>query len=171
MGIGRMTLLAFDCDGEAQGAAPADLDGVTQSIDAGRFAHQAMIGQMAVLFHPLQNFDCAVDGRALFVIGDEKRNRTVELRVLAHKIHCSCGKGSNRSLHVGSTPAIKKTIFDFCFKRQMGPDGFITLWHDISVASKTKMWARIANAGEEVVDVRSIGVSEDETLAIKTSAL
>ena len=41
-------------------------------INTSGFANQAMIWRVAVVFHPLQNFHSAIDGRAFFIIADEE---------------------------------------------------------------------------------------------------
>ena len=72
VGIGGMPLLSVHCDDEGERAPPPDFDGVAQRVHAGRFADQAMVGNMAVRLHPLQHLHRAVDGGAFLVIGDEE---------------------------------------------------------------------------------------------------
>jgi hypothetical protein len=72
VGVSHMALGAFHCDIKAQGAPAADLDPVAQFFGGARFAHKAMVGNMAVCLHPLQNLHGAVDGGTFLVAGNQK---------------------------------------------------------------------------------------------------
>ncbi len=54
-------------------------DRVAQPVDAAGFAHQAIVGHMAIVAHPLQHLDRAVDGRTFFVAVMRKEIDPLEL--------------------------------------------------------------------------------------------
>ena len=84
--IGGVALPALHRDGEAQRAAAADLDRVAERVDAARLADDAMVGDVAVVRHPLQHLHRAVDGGAFLVAGDEEGDRALELARPAHEV-------------------------------------------------------------------------------------
>ena len=75
--IGDVTLPPGDDQRAVERAAAAGLDGVTEHFDVARLAKNAMVELFAALGRPLQQLDCAVNGDALLVAGDEERDRAI----------------------------------------------------------------------------------------------
>ena len=87
--IGDMTLLAVHGDDDIEAAAAAVLDHVADAVLAGRFADQAMIERLALGRERIEHSLGAVDGRALFVAGEQKRDRARSARRATEIFACA----------------------------------------------------------------------------------
>ena len=67
-----MALAAGDDQGAVERAAPADLDGVAETLVAAGLADNAVVECLAARGRPLQQLDRAVDRNTLLVAGDQK---------------------------------------------------------------------------------------------------
>jgi len=121
-------------------AAPADLHHVAEAPGAGRLADHAGVDRLATLGQALQHLDRAVDGRPLFVAGDQETDRAAEVATaLAEKARCSVGEGRDRALHVGGAAAEKVAIRQLGRERADGPRREIAHRHDVGMAGEAEM--------------------------------
>ena len=167
--IGGMALASLDHDGEAQRAAPADLDRVAQPVDAAWLAHQAVVRHMAVVAHPLQHLDRAVDGRTFLVAGDEEGDGTLELAGRSDEVDGRGREGGDGTLHVRGAAPVDEAIGDVGGKGRMRPGIHVALGHDVGMPREAQMRRARAEAGKEVLHIRRVRILEDQALADEAS--
>ena len=68
--IGNMTLIAMHPKLPGQAPAPTVLDGIAQTLAAGRLADQRIDNLFTTLLQMVNDFDRPVDGRAFLIAGD-----------------------------------------------------------------------------------------------------
>ena len=142
MWIGDVTLTASDDKRAAERAAPAGLDGVAERLDIARLAEDAVVKSLAAFGRPLQELDRAVDRDALFVAGDQKRNRAM-LRPAAiggEIVQRRRNKAGDAALHVDGATAVDLVVRQFAGKGRMMPSCLVSRRHDIGMPGEHQIW-------------------------------
>ncbi len=135
------------------------------SCDVAGFAENAVVEFFAALGRPLQQFDRAIDGDALFITGDQKRDRAFWLAAAGFEIIERGRDGAgNAALHVDRAAAVQEAIPDLTGERLQRPRLLIARRHDVGVAGKGDMRRATADARIEIIDVRSAGFREHHAL-------
>jgi hypothetical protein len=150
MRIGDMPLTPLDDKVAGQAATPTILYDIAKRSRVGRLANNAHVGMMTIRRHPLDHFDCAVDGVTLFIAGDQQADRS--LRFLYGHTGNGGDKGSNAAFHVSRAAAIKPAILNHRAKWIMCPGIMIANRNNIRMACKAEMRAIGATTGKKIVD-------------------
>ena len=160
--IGHMALTAAHDQRAVERAATAGLDGVADRLDIARLAENAVIEGLAALGRPFQELHGAVDRDALFVAGNQQRERApLRLAAMRRKMIKGGGdKAGDAALHVDRAASEKLVAGDFAAERRMPPRPLVAGRHHVGMPGEDEVWLFAADAGVEVLDRRGAGLGE-----------
>ncbi len=168
--IGHVTLPAAHYQRAVERAAPAGLDGVADGLDVARLAEDAMIESFAAPGRPLQQLHGAVDGYALFVAGDEQRQRAVRgpAAVGGEVVERRGDKTGHAAFHVDDAAAVQPVFGNCAGERRMMPRRFVAWRNYIGMAGEHQVRRPAADPRVEIFHRRGSGLRE--SLAINAEA-
>ena len=142
------------------------LDGVAERLDVARLAEDAMVKGLAAFRRPLQQLDRAVDRDALFVAGDQKRNRAMLRRAaVGGEIVQRCrNEAGDAALHIDSAAAVNLVVCQFAAKGRMMPVCLVTRRHDIGMPGEHQIGFFTADACVKVFDRRGAGLGKGHAM-------
>ena len=147
-----MALRAGHRDHPIDRAAATDFYHITQHVGIGRLTDQTIINNFALFLKPAQHFARAVNARAFFIAGDEKRNRAADITLRLLMRRHGGDKSRNRAFHIGRTTSPKGLLTNVTGKRVCLPIICIAHRHDICVTGKTNMRAVTAAPRIEIIN-------------------
>jgi hypothetical protein len=134
--VSHVPLLAMHEHAAGERAAPADLDGIAQGLDAGRFADEAVIDLDPVFAKPLHDLDRAMERGTFLVGGDEQADGTLVPGVFGQKILDRGDKRRQRGFHVSRAAPVKITVADLGLEGVALPGLAWTGRHDVGMAGE-----------------------------------
>jgi len=155
MRVGHMALHTAHGELGAQRAAPAVFNHVAHQRGARRFADDAPVQTFVAGSETLNHRLGAVMGRAFFVAGNQKCDRTLVVRVVGDEALSSHQHGGQAAFHIGSTTTTKHAVLiDQRIKRVVLPGLHRAGRHYVGVTGEAQYRAFVfAVGGPEVVDV------------------
>ena len=119
-----------------QAAAASVLDHVSGALHRGRLTDHAIVDALATAHQFRADFGRAVDGRTLFVAGQEECHRQAAVRLLGKELFGGHDKGRDRRLHVAGAATIQPAVAVCRNKRVAVPLLQRASGHHVGVAGK-----------------------------------
>src|SRR3954468_6763342 len=152
-------------------AAAADLDAVAHHLLVGRLAEHAVIELFAAVGRPLQQLHGAVDRDVFLIAGDQERDRSLWLAVVAQIIEHGGDAAGDATLHVDGATAIEIAVLHVAGERALAPGGLVTRGHHVGVAGEHDVRRFGPDPRIEVVDICGAGLGEGHAVRLEAGVL
>ncbi len=147
--IGDVALRPLHRDPHVDRSAPADLHHIAEPGAARRLPDQAVIGNVPLGFHPLEQAPGAEHGGPFLVAGDDEADRAL---LRGPEFRGRRDEGGNGALHVGGAAADELPVPDFGGEGIDRPLRSVSGRYDVRMPGKAEVRAARTDAREQIID-------------------